>query len=781
MDLDIFLNKQKFLVAAKAQVRPFDEDLISRAWDFAEKAHQDQKRDTGESFFAHPVNVATNLLDINCDSATIAAALLHDVVEDTKASLKEIHNVFGPDVATLVDGVTKLKPLDSPPERPWTKDEERRENLSKLFVAIVNDPRVALVKLADRLHNLATLGGLEDDRRRKIANESLDVFAPLAEALELSIFQSRIQDQAFRYLEPDKYKEIETKLKEKWEEFKDTREIVVELLEDDLEKVNIEALVYSRQKEIYSTYNKMQSLKLDFERVYDIIGIRVLVNTEEDCYRAKHIVDQLGTEVKYDDYIVKPRGPRSYQSLHKVVLDRPGGTLIEVQIRTKKMHEYDERGPASHWMYKLGSTSADPALIKKVNILRERLGALREEKDVAPEEIINGLEPQIHVFTPKGDVIPLPEGSTPIDFAYHIHTLLGHECRGARVNSKIVPLEYELRDGDTVEVIRRKGSTPKLSWLREGKVKSKAAKQKIRQFFQAQRKQEMIAEGQNIVQKYLKPLGESHIEIQYLVDTFAQAKVLIGSTDVEGLYLAVADGRINTERLNKALGEIIVKRFLEKKGIVKESVRDLAKWFADANMIPVSRDETLFLAVAEGVISAKLLDKAVQELADRASGLPSIAVQKTGPNRSASHHLLFHTAHCCYPVPGDKIVGFVTIGEGLSLHRAICPQALAPDRQKRLYSIEWKELDLSEGATFSGQLIMILTDSNSKIYKDIQQIVLKGRGVISGLTQIGNSNRPYRIALKLDVEDVHQLNGIVTKLRQLEDIIEIKRIVDEND
>src|SRR6185312_5217952 len=412
--MTLYRNKQKFIADAKNRMPDLDEELISRAWDVARHTYanleqKNKKREVQKIDSSRPFGVAHNLLSVECDSATMATALLYDLASSQVTTMKEIKKQFGTGVADLVEGVIKLAPLDMLPERAWMHGDLRRESIRKFFVAIVDDPRVALIKLADRLYTLTTFGALTEERKRTFALESLDVFAPLAEALELGAFQSRIQELAFRYLEPDTYRNLEQKLRIKWEECKRIRDIAVRSLEDDLAKAGINASVYDRKKEIYSIHQKMQSYKLKFEEVYDIVGIRIIVDTQEDCYRALQIVHQLGTEVKYDDWIHAPRGQGSYQSLHKVVRGTEG-VLLEIQIRSKEMHLQAERGRAAHWIYKLGGTSSQPEFIKKLYALRETLektsGVTDKSRSTSPEDITthspdeSEREHIIHVFTP---------------------------------------------------------------------------------------------------------------------------------------------------------------------------------------------------------------------------------------------------------------------------------------------------------------------------------------------------------------------------------------------
>jgi GTP diphosphokinase / guanosine-3',5'-bis(diphosphate) 3'-diphosphatase len=773
--MTLYRNKQKFIGDARGRMPDFDEELISRAWDVARETYTslEQKQVVQKIDSSRPFGVAHNLLSIECDSKTIAAALLYDLVGSKLLTIKETKKRFGTEVAALVEGVIRLTPLDMLSERTWMHGDlrrESRESIHKFFVAIVDDPRVSLIKLADRLYTLTTFGALTEERKRKFAQESLDVFAPLAEALELGAFQSRIQELAFRYLDPDTYRNLEQKLRVKWEECKRIRDIAVRSLEDDLAKAGINANVYDRKKEIYSIHQKMQSYKLKFEEVYDIVGIRIIVDTEEDCYRALQIVHQLGTEVKYDDWIHAPRGQGGYQSLHKVVRGTEG-VLLEIQIRSKEMHVQAERGSAAHWIYKLGGTSPEPEFVKKLHALRETL----ENSVVGNGSKEYEYTYTIHVLTPEGDVVLLPAGSTPLDFAYRIHTIIGHECRGAWVmhrtwnSRKYVPLDYELDDGDIVEIDRRKGATPHLSWITEGKARSHLAQQKIRRYFLAQERAEMLAVARNQVQEQLRQISHLQVGMHDILNALVQTKLLNEQTDEEGLYLAIASGSISIDRLQTTIGEIVVKRFLVEGGLSKESVWNLVKWFGELGKLSILREDALFLAVTKQDISIKQLEQAIRELTASNSTLSSMAsTMQTAPeDHSADRILSFHAAQCCYPLPDEDIVGFVTVGHGLSVHRQSCPQvATLCSRDKLLVPITWKDLAIPKKHDFNSRLIVTLRWYDSKLYVKIQEILLKTDAIIREVSGIGSS----QIRFIIGVKNVEHIQEIQSRIRQIEGV-----------
>jgi GTP diphosphokinase / guanosine-3',5'-bis(diphosphate) 3'-diphosphatase len=788
------INKLKFFENAKSSITAFDEILISRVWDFAYNAHLGQIRDSGEPYFAHPVGVASILLAVKCDTATIGAALLHDVIEDTQYSQSQIAQEFGTEIADLVDGISKLSSLDQSPNYNWTKEKIRRENLRKLFLSIVTDPRVAIVKLADRLHNLASLGAiLNEERRKRIAGESLDVLAPLAEALGLGIFQTRIEDLAFRYLEPELYEELANKVIERQPEYETIQSIAISILEEGLLKEGINGLVYGRQKEVYSIYRKMVTMGSDFEQVYDIIGIRIIVDNEQDCYVAKHVVDQLGIEVEYDDYIAKPRKPLGYQSLHKVLLDAPGGQLIEVQIRSREMHERAEKGTAAHWIYKLGGSSRlEPNFIKRVSNLRETMESLGEmlmDDDenhfVSIEDLFevireDGLSDRISVFTPKGDIISLPTGSTPLDFAYHVHTELGHDCYVANVNGKNVQLDKELKDGDTVEIIKRRGFGPKESWIAEGKVHSNRAKQKIRQYFRKQDRPRAITYGKKIIQKLLTRVNIYKFGIDDLIAEFSKEGYWERGSPEE-LYLTVAEGRINVEKIEKVMGRTILKQHLKTNDWNSISEKDVYNSLIQNKLRTFSREDDLFISIIRGDLSFDLINQAVSAIGSSNQEIPVDAnIVKQDASHNISKNFLIKTSECCYPVPGDEIVGEITIGHGLSIHKSTCPNVLTPRKKDRLLDVSWESLDINKEVRYSGELYIILTGSDADTFKAIQETIRKKNGIIRTISLMGASKRYLtQVRLVVDVVDKTHLSEIQKELQKIKkDVVEVRRSVE---
>ena len=480
-----------------------DISLIRKAYEFAKKAHSGQHRVSGELFIFHPLEVAKILADLELDIATIAAGILHDVVEDTQYSIQDITDNFGSEIAILVDGVTKLGKLEYK-----TKEEQQAENLRKMFLAMAKDIRVILIKLADRLHNMRTLRYLPKEKQREKAIETIEIFAPLAHRLGISKIKWELEDLSLRYLEPDCYYDLVDKVAKKRQEREEHINKMIEILKQKLERSGITSEIYVRPKHFYSIYKKMKTQNKTFDQIYDLTAVRVIVNNIRDCYGSLGVIHTLWKPIpgRFKDYIAMPK-PNMYQSLHTTVIDSSGEPL-EIQIRTYEMHKTAEYGIAAHWKYKEGNKTEEE-FDKKLSWLRQILDWQRDLKDARDfmETLkIDLFSDEVYVFTPKGDVINLPMGSCPIDFAYRIHTDIGNHCTGAKVNGKMVPLDYKLSNGDIIEVITSShGNGPSRDWL--GIVKSNQAKNKIRQWFKKERREENIARGKESLEKEARRQG----------------------------------------------------------------------------------------------------------------------------------------------------------------------------------------------------------------------------------------------------------------------------------
>src|SRR5262245_42706823 len=600
------------LLKMRAYLPQADLAPVRRAYEFAARAHDGQRRGTGEPYVQHPLETALLLADLQLDRATVMAGLLHDVPEDTETTLQEAEAAFGPEVAALVDGVTKLSGIS------WeSRDEQQAESLRKMFLAMAEDIRVVLIKLCDRLHNVRTLDGKPLLDRRRIARETLDIYAPLAHRLGIWELKWRLEDGAFRHLEPEKYAELRRLLADTRANRERFVSETIAQLTEYLEEAGLRGEVSGRPKHIFSIYSKMQRTGRSFDQLYDLLAIRVLVDSVQDCYAVLGGVHNHWTPVpgQFDDYIAMPKG-NLYQSLHTAVIG-PGGRRLEVQIRTHEMHQVAEHGIAAHWRYKEGGAHADPQFEAKLAWLRQ-LMAWQQELSTAQEFVesvkMDVFQDQVFVFTPRGEVKDLPAGATPLDFAYRIHTDVGHRCIGARVNGKLVPLDYELKNGDMVEILTSKSSHgPSRDWL--NLVRTAHAREKIRQWFKQQQRAENIARGKEALDKELRRLGLGGLGA-IPCEKLADAAEALKQPSVDLLLAAVGYGGIGVQTV---LGRLGLRTHAE------PLVPDLPE------LAPLTPSTT-----SAGAIN-------VMGVGD----------------------LLTRIAACCKPVPGDPIVGFITRGKGI--------------------------------------------------------------------------------------------------------------------
>jgi len=613
--------------------------LTERAYAKAEKVHAGEKRKSGEPYIQHPLTVAMLLTDIGVGPDTVAAGLLHDVVEDSDTDLESLSREFGPHIASLVDGVTKLKQIEQEQsDRFKNKDEELRdeqesESLRKMFIAMAKDLRVVVIKLADRLHNMRTLEGLEPDRRKSFARETLEIFVPLANRLGVWQWKWELEDLSLRYLNPDTYSEIATLIEERRPEREAGVQRHIQVLEQKLKEEGIQAEITGRPKHIYSIYSKMERKDAPFSQIYDMRGIRCITQTIPDCYRILGIVHGTWKPIpgEFDDYIATPKD-NMYQSLHTAIVGEDGKTL-EVQIRTWEMHEIAERGIAAHWHYKeRGQVEQD---FEAKSDWQRVLAEWRQEVSDANEFIdamkTDIFQDRVYAFTPKGKLIDLPIGATPIDFAYQVHTEIGHRCRGARVNGKMVSLDYQLRNGDQVEILTTRRGGPSRDWLNPalGHVKTSRARGKIRQWFRRQDREQNVARGRDIVERELKRLGLEHIGHEAVSRLFGYDKL-------ESFHAAVGFGDINSQQ-----------------------------------------------------IASKAASSQPQEEKRPTATPPPPKQTIDGVQIRGTGDLLTRPARCCYPLPGDSIIGYVTRGRGVTIHRRDCPNILSLKDTERLIEASW--------------------------------------------------------------------------------------------
>lgn len=691
--------------------------LVARAYEFALKVHEGQFRESGEPYITHPLAVAALLADLRMDPETLAAGLLHDAVEDSRVSLEMLEQEFGPTIARMVDGVTKLGKaghIGRMEERE--RDERELESLRKLFLAMAKDARVMLIKLADRLHNMRTIDALPPDRQRRIARETMEIYAPLANRLGIWRWKGELEDLAFRVLEPELYHEILTELEARAPEREADIERHIALLQHHLSLEGINAQITGRSKHIYSIYRKMQRKQVPLERVYDIRGIRVLVDTVADCYRALGVVHNLWTPIpgEFDDYIARPK-ENMYQSLHTAVIGI-GGKVVEVQIRTHYMHRIAEYGIAAHWRYKEG-TPQDRLFEEKIAALRAQIEARTEAEDAGEfvEAVTTDLfEDRVYVFTPKGHVIDLPAGATPIDFAYAIHTEIGHRCRGAKVNGKWVPLDYVLKTGDQVEIITAKRGGPSRDWLNPelGYVKTARARNKIRQWFRKQAREQNIASGRAILERELRRLGYGHLAHEDVAEIFEYK-------NLDDFLAAIGAGDITTQQIAAK---------------VMESQRPAPP---EPEVLPPS-------AAPKEAVS------------------PEVQVLGTGG-------LLTRIARCCNPLPGEPIIGYVTQGHGITIHRRDCPNVLNLRHPERLIEVAWGK----EQRTFPVRVLITALDRTG-LLRDISDLLAKENVNIATLSVDRRQNLAL-LSLTLEVTDIRQLGRVLARISRVPNVIEAQR------
>jgi len=697
---------------------PNDRELIERAYELAEVAHSSQKRASGEPYIQHSLTVAQILADLRLDSATIAAGLLHDVVEDSIVTVEDLRQDFGDEVTSLVDGVTKLSQIDklSQMTHRGLQDEEA-ESLRKMFLAMADDVRVVLIKLADRLHNMRTLESLSEEQQRRIAAETLEIFAPLANRLGIWQMKWELEDLGFRYLNPQKYWEITALLDERRADRERRIARVIEILEKKLEKEGLEAEISGRPKHIYSIYEKMNRKGLPFEQIHDVRGVRIIVNTVRECYAVLGAVHSLWRPIpgEFDDFIATPKD-NMYQSLHTAVV-RPDDKTLEVQIRTSEMHRRAELGIAAHWRYK-EHAKRDVAFEAKIAWLRSLMDWQQEVTDAS--EFIDSLKSdvfqygRIYTFTPRGDIIDLTAGSTPIDFAYRIHTEIGHRCRGAKVNGKIVPLDYQLQNGDQVEILTARRGKPSRDWLNLhlGYIKTSRARQKIRQWFRRQDRAESVAQGRQLLEKELKRLGLDQ-------KNYEEIATLLKFDKVEDLMAAIGYGDINTQQVA-------------------------------AKLIEAEKEEE---------------EPELPEAAPPPPEVSGVTVRGVGD-------LLTRVAGCCHPLPGDPVVGYVTRGRGITIHRQDCPNILYLEDKERLIEVAWGE-DFEQVFPV---MIQVLAYDRTGLMRDITEIMVEERINISA-ANIATHPKDHTAAITatLEISSIVQLSRILDRIEKLPNVFEARR------
>ncbi len=711
------------LRAVKSYNPKADLKEIQRAFRFAEQWHTGQRRASGEEFIVHPLSVARTVAELHLDTTTVMAALLHDVVEDTDLGLEQMEREFGPEVTSLVDGVTKLERISF-----RSREEHQAENVRKMMIAMAHDIRVLLIKLADRLHNMRTLKSMPPAKQEQKARETLEIYAPLAHRLGLYTIKWELEDLSFKTLYPGPYREIAKLVEKRREERQEYLDEVLGQARSRLKQVGIKSEVEGRPKHLYSIYEKMVLRGKEFDEIYDLVGFRILVDSMRDCYAALGAVHSLWKPIpgRFKDYVAMPKS-NMYQSLHTTVVG-PGGTPLEIQIRSRDMHRTAEYGIAAHWRYKEGKKARESADLAWLGQMMEWL------QDTAdPREFMEGLKidlygGQVFVFTPKGDVVNLPAGATPVDFAYSIHTEVGHRCIGAKIGGKLVPLDYQLRTGDTVEVLasRAQDASPSQDWLKF--VVTPRARNKIRQWFSRERREDALETGRDLMHRMMR---KQHLPLKRLATEEGLGEVArdLKLPDLDALYVAIGEGHVSPQSVAARLARSIA-------GEPEEGEAEPD--------VPLARPVHI-------------------------EGSPSDSIVVEG-----SSDVWVRLARCCTPVPGDEILGFVTRGQGVSIHRTDCPNARALSAQpERLISVSWAP---GKPTSFVVSIQVEALD-RQRLLGDVATVLSDNHvNIISASTAVSR-DRITRLRFTFELADITHLSNVLTAAKKVDGVYDAYRLL----
>ena len=707
---DILEKMNRFLPGA-------DLTLIEKAYVFSAKVHQGQVRLSGERYLTHPLEVAAILADMKMDLATVASGLLHDTVEDTYTTLDEIQQTFGLEIANLVDGLTKISKITLA-----THEEQQAENFRKMLLAMAKDIRIVLIKLADRLHNMRTLEYLPPENQVKIAQETLDIYAPLANRLGIEWIKTELEDLSFRYLHPEEYSALAREVAWKKEEREKYIQEVSSIISDKLTSYGLVGKVSGRPKHFYSIYKKMQAQNLEFEQVYDVIAFRIILDTAKDCYEALGIIHSLWKPVpgRFKDYIAMPKA-NGYQSLHTTVIG-PYGERVEIQIRTEEMSRTAEEGIAAHWQYKEGKVIApkDSKQFAWVRQLLEWQQDLRDPREFLETVKIDLFPDEVYVFTPKGDVKQFPVGSTPVDFAYSIHTQIGQQCMGAKVNGKIVPLRYPLKNGDIVEITTAPGHQPSKDWLKF--VKTSRARTKIRQWIKAEARGRSVDLGKEICQREFK---KYHLDFGKLIKSGEMNKIIsdLSFQSVDDLMAEVGYGNVSS---NQIIGKLIPPEKLEIEKKEESRLKRLAK---------------------------------------------KIRREPSGIQIRGIEDMMVRFARCCNPLPGDAISGYITRGRGVTVHTADCPNVLGSDPE-RLIQVSW---NLKEKAVHAVRVRVICNDKKG-LLAEIGSALASSEVNIIRADVSTTEDKKAICNFELEVNDLKHLQNAFRALTKLKNVLKVERL-----
>lgn len=720
---------ERLLEKASTYIKEQDLQRIQKAYDFAEQAHHGQLRKSGEQYILHPLAVAEIVVSMQMDVLSIIAALLHDVVEDTTVSLKEIKDQFGNDCALLVDGLTKLERI-----KFRSKEEQQNENYRKMFIAMAQDIRVIVIKLADRLHNMRTLKYQSEESQRRIAYETLEIFCPIADRLGISAIKWEMEDIALRYLNPQQYYRIANLMSKKRAEREEFIENVISRIVEKLQEMGVEAELSGRPKHIYSVYKKMTTKNKQFNEIYDLLAIRIIVDNIKDCYATLGIIHTLWKPMpgRFKDYIAMPKA-NMYQSLHTTVVG-PKGEPTEVQIRTREMHQTAEFGIAAHWAYKEGTDVANPE--NKMTFFREILELQHEAKDAS--EFVESLKMDffsdlVFVFTPSGEVVELPIGSVPLDFAFRIHTEVGNRTIGAKVNGRIVPLDHKLKTGDIVEILTSKHSYgPSQDWLKIAQ--SSHARSKIKQWFKKEKREENVEKGREAIERELKRAG---IEVSPWMtdDKLMEAAKKYSFNDIDDMLSAIGFGGITAAQVVTKLTEKLRKE-QEESGHI-----ELTSEVKEVKAAPAERRRPTNGVVVKGI-----------------------------------DNLLVRFAKCCNPVPGDDIIGYITRGRGISVHRSDCANILSgidSDEAARVIEVEWEN---AVEANYSVD-IEITGHDRRNFLNEVLQAVSESKTNMSAVSGRSDKNKMALIHMTILIRNTDHLQSVVEKIKRVKDVYTVHRIM----
>ena len=731
---------RKLLASVKAYHPSADLSMIEKAYQIASEAHKDQRRKSGEPYIIHPLCVAIILAELELDKETIVAGLLHDVVEDTVLTTEQITELFSEEISLLVDGVTKLTQLNYSAD----KVELQAENLRKMFLAMAKDIRVILIKLADRLHNMRTLKYMKPEKQREKARETMDIYAPIAQRLGISKIKIELDDLSLKYLEPEVYKDLEEKLAAKKADRESFIQMIIEEVSQHIANAHIEATVDGRVKHYFSIYKKMVNQNKTLEQIYDLFAVRIIVDSVKDCYGALGVIHEMYKPIpgRFKDYIAMPK-PNMYQSLHTTLIG-PTGQPFEIQIRTYEMHRVAEYGIAAHWKYKEGqdgknSQDNEEAKLtwlrqilewqKEMSDNKEFLSLLKSDLDLFSESV--------YCFTPSGDVKNLPNGSTPIDFAYSIHSAVGNKMVGARVNGKLVTIDYVIQNGDRIEIITSQNSRgPSRDWL--SLVKSTQAKNKINQWFKAQLKEDNIIKGKELMNTYCKARS---IVLSDLLKTefMSVCMAKYGFRDWESVLAAVGHGGLKEGQVINKLQEEYNKKH-------RQEVTD---------------------------------EKVLETIAEVKENKPaSVSKDKGGIVVEGIHDVAVRFSKCCSPVPGDEIVGFVTRGRGVSIHRTDCVNVihLPLEDRERLIDAQWAVGASKVSSELYRTEIRIYANNRTGVLVDISKVFTENNIDVASMTVRTSKQGTATISVGFDIHGVEQLHAITKKLRNVESVLDIERI-----